>query len=48
MAGDEGDVIAEREQFVPDRGDQRRVIAARKIRAADGAAEQDIAHLNKL
>ena len=43
VAGDEGDVVAEREQLVADAGDQVVVIAHREIGPADRALEQHVA-----
>ena len=43
MAGNELDIIAERPELLMDRVDQRLVIAARKIGAADRAGEEHIA-----
>ena len=44
MAGDEGDVVAERPQAVADRLEELVVIAAREIRSADRAPEQHVTH----
>ncbi len=43
MAGDKGDICAEWPEPAGDRGDQRGVIAARKVGSADGAGEQHVA-----
>jgi CheY-like chemotaxis protein len=37
-------IVAEREQHAANGGDERRVIAAGKVRAADGAGEERVAH----
>jgi hypothetical protein len=39
----EGDVVAEREEALADRGEQLRVVAAREVGAADRAREQHVA-----
>lgn len=43
MAGDERDVVPQRKQPLPDRGDQRIVIAPGKIGPADTSLEENIA-----
>src|SRR5690606_29393781 len=44
VARHEGDVVAQRPELVADRVDQVRMVAARKVRPADRAVEQDVAH----
>jgi hypothetical protein len=48
MAADERPLVAERQLLRPDRRDQRLVFAVREICAADGAAEQHVAHDQEL
>src|SRR5215207_10836985 len=43
VAAEEGDLIAERQQLLFDRADERGVIAVREVGASDRAAEEDIA-----
>ncbi len=47
MAGDESNVITKGEQLLADGFQQGFVIAFRKIRASDGAAEQHITDKGK-
>src|ERR1700730_4337185 len=47
MAADETDVVAERQQLVLDRLDQRVVVAAGNIAAADRTVEQHVADMGK-
>ena len=47
VAGDEAHVIPQWKEPLGDGGDQLVVIAPRKIRAPDGALEQDVAHLGE-
>ena len=47
MAGDEGDIIAQREELFADAGNQRVKVAARKIGAPDGAGKEHVADLRK-
>src|SRR3712207_1498057 len=47
VAADEGDVVAERQELVLDRADQRLAVAAGKIHAPDGALEEHVTHKGK-
>ena len=47
VAADEADVVAERQQLFLDRGDQRGVVAARQVGAADRAAKQHVADMGE-
>src|SRR5690554_6790705 len=47
MAGNKGDVIAEREQACADRADQLGMIAPREITAANGTGKEHITHHGK-
>src|SRR5690606_40567238 len=44
VARHEGDVVAQRPELVADRIDEIRMVAAREVRPADRAVEQDVAH----
>src|SRR5581483_12071263 len=47
VAADEADIVAERQQLVLDRRDQRGVAAAWQVGAADRAIEQHVADMGK-
>src|SRR5690606_13289292 len=47
VAADETNVVAERQQLLLDRADERRVVAARQVGAPDGAVEQDDADMRQ-
>src|SRR5581483_9480211 len=47
-AGDEAHVVAERKEALADGGDERLVVAAWKIAAADRAFEENVAHGGEL
>ena len=47
MAADEADIVAERQQLLDNRLDQRLMAAAGQIRASDRAVEQDVADMGE-
>src|SRR5690606_20276580 len=47
VAAEKSDVVAKRQDLVPDGGEQGRMIAARQIRTADRTAEQHVSHMRK-
>jgi hypothetical protein len=47
VSGDEPHLVPEREEPLADRAQQRGMIAARKVGAADGAAKEDVADLGE-
>src|ERR1700733_12682747 len=47
VAADEADIVAERQQLVLDRPDQRCMIAAGKVGSSDRAVEQHVADMRK-
>src|SRR5690606_23717724 len=47
VTADEAGLVAERQQLLRDRLDQRGMIAARQIRAPDGASEKDVADMRE-